>query len=143
MSWLVDGSTRCRQRDCQPLPPPILARSYRGVLSKIAADRKYSCRSLTIPSPTLLTGCFCGSRLGNRPDSEPQQSSCASEVLLAKGAPIPDRGSEKIDVSFGDFGAGSSNQLRSIRRKLQVANPLLPRTTTSGGMGIVLIAEKS
>jgi hypothetical protein len=36
--------------------------------------------------------------------------------------PVADRGGEKVDVGFSDFGAGSSNQLRDPRLRRGAGN---------------------
>jgi hypothetical protein len=39
----------------------------------------------------------------------------ASPSVSSPGVPIADRGGEKVNVGFSDFGAGSGNQLRDPR----------------------------
>jgi hypothetical protein len=42
----------------------------------------------------------------------------ASPRVGSPGVPVPDRGGEEVNVGFGDFGTGSSNQFRDPRDAL-------------------------
>src|ERR1700761_5737536 len=46
----------------------------------------------------------------------------ASPSVSGSGVPIADRGSEEVNVGFGDFGAGSGNQLRDPRARRRASN---------------------
>ena len=48
------------------------------------------------------------------------------------GIPVTDRGGEKVDVSFGNFWAGSGNQLRDLDS--------IPKDSVSGLRDLALIA---
>jgi len=46
----------------------------------------------------------------------------ASPRVSSPSVPVPDRAGEKINVGFGDFGSGSSNQLRDPRLRRSAGN---------------------
>src|SRR5208282_1466572 len=46
----------------------------------------------------------------------------ASPRVGSPSVPVSDRGGEKVNVGFGDFGAGSSNQLRDPRARRSARN---------------------
>src|SRR5258707_8298707 len=46
----------------------------------------------------------------------------ASPRVGSPGIPVADRGSEKVNVGFSDFGSGGSNQLRDPRLRRSAGN---------------------
>jgi hypothetical protein len=46
----------------------------------------------------------------------------ASPGVGSPSVPVTDRGGEKVNVGFSDFGAGSSNQLRDPRLRRSARN---------------------
>src|ERR1700736_5282580 len=46
----------------------------------------------------------------------------ASPSVSSPSVPVTDRGGEKVNVGFSDFGAGSSNQLRDPRLRRSAGN---------------------
>src|SRR5271165_630690 len=54
--------------------------------------------------------------------STPVKKLPASPSVGSPSVPVPDRGGEKVNVGFSNFGAGSSNQLREPRLRRSAGN---------------------
>src|SRR5271166_6817274 len=54
--------------------------------------------------------------------SAPIKKLPASPRVSQPGIPVADRGGEEVNVCFGDFGAGRSNQLRDPRARRSPGN---------------------
>src|SRR5271165_6836309 len=62
----------------------------------------------------------------------------ASPRVCSPSVPVADRGSEKVNVGFGDFGSGSSNQLRDPRLGRSAGNDRKFRLGNEFHMGPLL-----
>jgi hypothetical protein len=67
----------------------------------------------------------------------------ASPRVCSPSVPVADRGSEKVNVGFGKFGSGSSNELRDPRLGRSAGNDQLAQIKRSFGAGAIIGGETS